>query len=69
MFNNDYDVLTPYEVMDYLGIGETTLYRLLNSGELASFRIGRHYKIPRKELEKFIDKSVKNNLKGSSING
>lgn len=64
MFNNDYDVLTPYEVMDYLGVGETTLYRLLNSGELHSFRIGRHHKIPRKELEKFIDKSVKNNLKG-----
>lgn len=64
MFHNDYDVLTPYEVMDYLGVGETTLYRLLNSGELHSFRIGRHHKIPRKELEKFIDKSVKNNLKG-----
>ena len=58
MFNNDYDVLTAYEAMDYLGIGENTLYRLLNSGELGAFRIGRIWKVPRKELDKYIDKSV-----------
>jgi excisionase family DNA binding protein len=59
MFNNDYDVLTAYEAMDYLGVGENTLYKLLNSGELKAFRIGRVWKIPRKEIEKYIDKSVK----------
>lgn len=58
MFNNEYDVLTAYEAMEYLGIGENTLYRLLNSGELGAFRIGRIWKIPRKELDKYIDKSV-----------
>ena len=58
MFNNDYDVLTAYEAMDYLGIGENTLYKLLNSGELKAFRIGRVWKIPRKEIEKYIDKSI-----------
>lgn len=62
MFNNDYDVLTAYEVMDYLGIGETTLYRLLRSGELGAFRIGKIWKIPRKELDKYIDKSVERML-------
>lgn len=60
MFHNDYDVLTAYEAMDYLGIGENTLYRLLNSGELGAFRIGRIWKIPRKELDKYIDRSVAN---------
>ena len=58
MFNNDYDVLSAYEAMDYLGIGENTLYRLLNSGEIGAFRIGRIWKVPRKELDKYIDKSV-----------
>ena len=62
MFYNDYDVLTAYEVMDYLGIGETTLYRLLRSGELGAFRIGKIWKIPRKELDKYIDKSVERML-------
>ena len=63
MFNNDYEVMTAYEAMDYLGIGENTLYRLLKSGDLCAFRIGRIWKIPRKELDKYIDKSVERNLK------
>lgn len=63
MFNNDYDILTAYEAMDYLGIGENTLYRLLKSGDLGAFRIGRIWKVPRKELDKYIDKSVMKNLK------
>lgn len=63
MFNDDYDVLTAYEAMDYLGVGENTLYKLLKSGNLGAFRIGRIWKIPRKELDKFIDKSVSERLK------
>ena len=58
MFNNDYDILTAYEAMVYLGIGENTLYRLLKSGDLGAFRIGRVWKVPRKELDKYVDKSV-----------
>ena len=63
MFYNDYEVMTAYEAMDYLGIGENTLYRLLKSGDLGAFRIGRIWKIPRKELDKYIDKSLERNLK------
>ncbi len=62
MFQSDYDILTAYEAMDYLGVGENTLYRLLKSGELGAFRIGKIWKIPRKELDKFINKSVERNL-------
>ena len=62
MFNNGYEVLTAYEAMDYLGIGETTLYRLLKSGDLGAFRIGRIWKVPKKELDKYIDKSVERML-------
>ena len=64
MFQNDYDVLTAYEAMDYLGIGENSIYKLLKSGELGAFRIGKIWKIPRKELDKYIDNSVKKNMKG-----
>lgn len=62
MFNNDYELLTAYEAMDYLGVGENTLYKLLNSGELGAFRIGRVWKIPRRELDKYIDKCVEKML-------
>ena len=61
MFHNDYDVLTAYEAMDYLGVGENTIYKLLNIGELGAFRIGKTWKIPQKEIDKYIDKSVKRN--------
>ena len=42
MCYNDYDVLTAYEAKNYLGIGENSIYRLLNSGELGAFRIGQN---------------------------
>lgn len=63
MLQNEYDILTAYEAMDYLGVGENTLYRLLKSGELGAFRIGKIWKIPRKELDKYIDRSVEKSLK------
>ncbi len=59
MFNNQYDILTPEETMDYLNIGRNTLYNLLNSGKLKGFRIGRNWKIPRKSLDEYVDKSIK----------
>ena len=62
MFQNDYDVLTAYEAMDYLGIGENSLYKLLNSGELGAFKIGKIWKITRKEIDRYIDKSVSKQL-------
>ena len=63
MCYNDYDVLTAYEAKNYLGIGENSIYRLLNSGELGAFRIGRTRKIPIKELDKYIDESVTKHYK------
>lgn len=38
-------ILTPAEVMDILGIGKNTVYRLLNSGQLPAVRIGRMWRI------------------------
>ena len=58
MFESSYDVLTTYEVMDYLNIGKNSLYKLLNSGKLKGFRIGNTWKIPRKAIEKYIDENI-----------
>ena len=59
MFENGYDVLTTEEVMELLNIGKNAIYKLLASGELKSFRVGRNWKIPRKEVDAYIDKMVK----------
>lgn len=53
---NDYpDVLTPEDAMAILSIGKNTVYKLLQNGELESFKIGRQYRIPKNSLLKYIN--------------
>lgn len=52
---NEY--LTPREVMDLLYIGKNTLYKLLNSGELKGFRIGRQWRVTRESLQKYVNRA------------
>lgn len=47
-------LLTPLEVMDILGIGKNTVYRLLSSGELQGFRIGRGWRVTEDSLREFM---------------
>ncbi len=47
------EILTLREVRDYLGVGERTAYRLIQSGQLSAFRIGKLWRIRRKDLEQF----------------
>lgn len=47
-------VLTAAEVMDILGVGKNTVYRLLNSGKLHGVRIGRSWRISMDQLTDFI---------------
>ncbi len=56
--NNEYEILTPEQVMKYLNIGRNAIYILLNSGELKGFRVGHKWKIPRKALDEYIDKNI-----------
>lgn len=50
------------EVMEFLNIGKNTLYRLLNNREIAAFKIGKCWKIPRTSVEKYVEKKIKNRL-------
>lgn len=47
------------EVMEYLNIGKSTLYKLLRNGEITSFKIGKVWKIPRQSVEDYIKKQMK----------
>ena len=42
------EVLTVEQLMEILCIGKNVAYKLLNSGEIQSFKIGRVHRIPRK---------------------
>jgi excisionase family DNA binding protein len=41
-----------------LGIGRTTLYELIRRGDVRPIRIGRCVRIPRRELEAFVERLI-----------
>ena len=49
-------LLTVGEAAAVLAIGRTTLYELIATGQLATVHIGRAVRIPRSELEAFVDR-------------
>ena len=59
MFNSYPDILSVKQLCEILDIGKNTAYRLLQSGEIKSIKIGKVYKIPKKEVFKYINHSVK----------
>lgn len=51
------DLLTTKDVQEILQIGRSTAYKLLQSGELGSLRIGSVYRIPKVHLLDYIKKN------------
>lgn len=52
------EYLTPREVMELLYIGKNTLYKLLNSGELKGFRVGKQWRITKGALQEYADRNA-----------
>ena len=48
-------LLTPEEAAAVLGIGRTTIYALMKTGELHPVHIGRSCRLACAELERFVD--------------
>lgn len=45
------DILTPQEVAEYLQITPDTVYRYIREGKLVASKLGRHYRIPKENVE------------------
>ena len=58
MFNSYPDILSVKQLCEILGIGKNTAYSLLQRGEIKSIKIGKVYKIPKKEIRKYINKQT-----------
>lgn len=48
------EVLTPREVAEYLQLAPDTVYRYIREGRLVASRLGRQYRIPKKNVELFL---------------
>ncbi|KJE21497.1 DNA-binding protein, excisionase family [Frankia torreyi] len=47
-------LLTPTEAAELLGVSRSTIYELMNSGDIESVRIGRSRRIPSAALVTFV---------------
>ena len=55
MYQNDLsDLITVEDLCELLFIGKNAAYRLLNTGEVKAFRIGRVWKIPREAVYEYV---------------
>ena len=61
-FNSDRAAFSVEEVALKLGVGRNTIYSVLNSGALASFKIGTRRLISSSALENFIHKMEEENI-------
>ena len=56
MLNKYPDVLNVKQLCEVLGIGKNTAYKLLKNREIKALRIGAVYKIPKREVIKYLTK-------------
>jgi excisionase family DNA binding protein len=57
-FNEYADVVTVDELAEMLKIGRNTAYRLLNSNQIPSVRVGRQRRIRKADVAAFITKNI-----------
>jgi excisionase family DNA binding protein len=46
--------MSVYDVSEALYIGKNRVYKLLENGDLKGFRIGKVWKIPKRNLEEYV---------------
>ena len=62
LFTEYPDVVNVEQLCEMLGgICDKTAYRLLKSGEIKSFIVGRHYRIPRLNILEYLELIDKSN--------
>ena len=56
MLNNTKDILTLKELQELLHIGKNTALRLVQSGDIEAFRVGKQWRIARNSIVMYIKK-------------
>jgi len=50
------EIMTVSEVANYLKISEVTTYKFVQEGKIPGFKVGRHWRVKRSDLNEFIEK-------------
>jgi excisionase family DNA binding protein len=48
------DLLTVGEVAQIMRVSNMTVYRLIKSGQLAAIRVGKNYRIRRRDVDRYL---------------
>lgn len=57
---DDYpEIMTVSQVAHYFQISEMTTYKLVQEGTIPGFKIGRHWRVKRDDLDNFIERLKK----------
>ena len=54
MLNNTKDILTLKERQELLHIGKNTALRLVQSGEIEAFKVGKQWRIVREDIIRYL---------------
>ena len=54
MLNNTKDILTLKELQVLLHIGKNTALRLVQSGEIEAFRVGKQWRVSKENVAKYV---------------
>ena len=54
MLNNTKDILTLKDLQVLLHIGKNTALRLVQSGEIEAFKIGKQWRVTKESIQKYI---------------
>lgn len=50
------EILTVSQVAEYLQLSEMTTYKLVQEGKIPAFKIGRHWRVKKSDLDAFIER-------------
>ena len=48
------EIMTPEQVADYLQLNKDTVYRYIREGKIAASRLGRSYRVLKKDIDVFM---------------
>ncbi|ALX48654.1 helix-turn-helix domain-containing protein [Lentibacillus amyloliquefaciens] len=53
------EIMTVSQVAEYLQLSEMTTYKLVQEGKIPAFKIGRHWRVKRDDLNELIERLKK----------
>ena len=56
--NSEQTLISVEDLCSILKIGKNSAYKLIKSGKIQCFRIGRIWKIPKDSIDKYIDEKI-----------